>query len=87
MTRLKLELTYDIDTSKPLSFYFTRSQLHKLHSVLIGPSPKTVKIDGYYFAFHGSYLGHNTNKAHASKYGFYEHPNEIIEKIKTLLSQ
>lgn len=87
MSRLKLELTYDIDQSKPLTFYFTRTQLQKLHSLLSGPEPKTIKIENCYFSYHGSYLGHNTDKAHASKYGFHEDPIEIKNKIKELLLQ
>lgn len=87
MARIKLELTYDIDPSTPLRFYFTRTQLQKLHSLLSGPEPKTLKIENYYFYYHGSYLGHNTNKAHASKYGFNEDPSEIKSKIKELLLQ
>lgn len=87
MSRLKLELTYDIDPSKTLPFYFTRAQLRKLHSLLCGPEPKTIKIGNYYFAFYGSYLGHNTNKTHASKYGFHEEPNVIKTMIGELLLQ
>ncbi len=87
MSRLKLELTYDIDPSKPLTFYFTRTQLQKLHSLLCGPEPRTIKIGNYYFAFHGSYLGHNTNKTHASKYGFHEDPSDIKNMIRELLLQ
>lgn len=87
MSRIKLELTYDIDPSKPLTFYFTKVELQKLYSLLCGPEPKTIKIGNYYFSYHGSYLGHNTNKTHASKYGFHEHPNEIKNMIRELLLQ
>ncbi|SHL74720.1 hypothetical protein SAMN05216288_2354 [Pseudomonas punonensis] len=87
MPRLKLELTYDIDHSKKFTFYFTRTQLQKLHSLLSGPEPKTSKIENNYFSYHGSYLGHNTDKTHASKYSFHEDPSEIKNKIKELLLQ
>ncbi len=87
MPRIKLELTYDIDPNRPLPFYFTRAQLLKLHSLLCGSEPKTVKIGNYYFAYFGSYLGHNTDKAHASKYGFHEDPSVIRNMIEELLLQ
>lgn len=85
MSRLILELTYDIDTSKALTFHFTRAQLHRLHSLLCEPTSKTIKIGNYYFYYCDSYLGHNTNKQHASKYGFYEQPAEIKERVRKLL--
>ncbi len=87
MSRLTLELTYDIDARKVLSFYFTRAQLQKLYSLLCGDAPKTMKVANYYFYYDHSYLGHNTNKEHASKYGFHERPAEIKEKIRRLLLQ
>lgn len=87
MSRIELELTYDINPSKPLSFRFTKAQLQKLYSLLCSPEPKTVKIGSYYFSYNGSYLGHNTDKTHASKYGFQEHPSKIKNMIKVLLLQ
>lgn len=87
MPRIKLELTYDIDPSRSLPFYFTRAQLLKLHSLLSGCEPKIIKIGSYYFAYYGNYLGHNTDKAHASKYGFHEAPRAIKNMIGELLLQ
>lgn len=87
MSRLELELTYDINTSKVLSFYFTRAQLQRLYSLLCGAAPKTIKVAHYYFYYGHSYLSYNTNKEHASKYGFHEQPAEIKDKIRKLLLQ
>lgn len=87
MSQLILELTYDVNTSKVLTFNFTGAQLQRLHSLLCGPTLKTIKIGSYYFHYSGSDLGHNTNKEHPSKYGFYERPSEIKEKIRKLLLQ
>lgn len=87
MSKLTLELTYDLNRSKNLTFHLTRDQLKTLYSFLCGPSQKTIKIANYYFYYSGSHLGSNTNKEQASKYGCYEKPAEIKDKIRKLLLQ
>jgi hypothetical protein len=85
MSKLTLDLTYDIDTSKTLSFPLTRAQLGKLDVFLGGPAQTTIKIGNYYFYYSGSKLGSNTDKKQPSKYGCDETPAQIKAKIKKLL--
>jgi len=47
--------------------------------------PSTRKIDNYYFCYDGFYLGFNSSKENAGKYGFEECPAEIKQKVKGLL--
>ena len=47
--------------------------------------PSRRKIDTNYFQYNGYFLGYNSSKDNAVKYGFEESPAEIKQKVKELL--
>ncbi|MCQ4298067.1 hypothetical protein NAU58_21035 [Pseudomonas stutzeri] len=85
MARLLLQLTYECNSAVPQNFWLTRSQLKTLLDMLEKDKPSTRKIDNYYFCYDGYYLGFNSSKENAGKYGFKECPVEIKQKVKGLL--
>lgn len=68
-----------------LKFWLTRSHLKTLLDMLEKGKPSRRKIDTNYFQYNGYFLGYNSSKDNAGKYGFEESRAEIKQKVKELL--